>query len=660
MNRINKEAVLLLGILFAALALRLYTYGYEYLMGVDPFHHYKIAEYIVTTGEFPGRWYLSRYPEGELIVQPMGLYYVSVLLYKILGPLGFTFMQAFKLVPPLFGIMTLIPAYFLTKELFGRKTALFSMLILAFLPAFTYRTMSGFYRGDAFFMFFMVLGLYFYLKSLDNPKLAVIAGLSFGFMGVVWNGFIFGFIVLSISLVLYSTTAYVQGKSSKNALLTYIVSVALGAGIVKYLVLIQGHHGGWFLADLTRYIIPATIAFAGFLALLGYITPQLSSRGKLLAVLGISMTSIAAAFYFSPEVAKKMLLGYGLVKGGDPFLRTIGELYPPSLQHLWQYFSVTSLLFLAGSVFLVREHRLKTVTIAAWVLAGLYVLSAAIRYTFLASVPIGIVAALFLSKLDKTKLKALLPGILLLTVALTGVQFAAGNAPTISDEWYEALNFLKTQEPGTVLTWWDYGSWVQGITGYPTVTDTVHGQDVNRMRETARIFLETNESATLGALQKYDTKYVIINVDMIGQMKNINTLLGTDYQYPLFLYSGKKQVFGTVAADYSDFFVLDTAEGKMVLYNREGKVRAVKRVYWREKDNLRYVEYSNVPTIEGTVYIPEKEITAHFPDKDFIIYVPPNLDNTLLTSLMLLDGWGFGKYELIFKNSQVRIYRIKK
>ena len=664
MNRINKEAAILLGVLLMALALRLYTYGYEYLMGVDPFHHYKIAEYIVTTGEFPERWYLSRYPEGELIVQPMGLYYVSVILYKILGPLGSSFMDVFKLATPLFGVATLIPVYLMTKDLFDKKSAFYAVLILAFLPAFTYRTMSGFYRGDAFFMFFMATGLYFYLKSLDNPKLAVIAGLSFGFMGLVWNGFIFGFIVLSVSLVLYSLSAYVQGKSSKNAPLSYIVSVALGVGIIKYLVLIQGHHGGWFLPDLTGYIIPATIAFTGSLSLLGYLTPQLSFRRRLLAVLGLSVTAMTATFYFSPEVVKKMLFGYGMVKG-DGWLGTIGELHPPALQHLWEYFPITSLLFLGGIAFLLRAPRPKTVIIAAWVLAGLYVLSAAIRYTFLASIPIGIIAALFLSKVDKIKLKTLPSGILLLAVALTGVQFAAANTPTISDEWYEGLSFLKTQEQDTVLTWWDYGSWVQGITGYPTVTDTVHGQDANRMRETARIFLETNESATLAALKKYDTKYVIIDVNMIGQMKNIRKVGQLSimeqvkrYQYSLFLYRGEQRVFGAKAADYSDLFVLNADDGKMVLHNRQGKVKAIKSVYWREKDNLRHMEYDNVPTTEGTVYIPEKGIITHFPDDDFIIYIPPDLEDTFLTSLMLLDGKGFDKYELIFKNSQVRIYKI--
>ena len=282
MNRINKEIVLIIGILLLALTIRLFTYGYEYLLGVDPFHHYRIVEHIVETGEFPNRWHLSRYPDGELIVQPMGLYYLSVLIYKPLSILGFSLIDIFKLTTPIFGVLTLIPVYFITKEVFDKKSALYAVLILSFIPAFTYRTMAGFYRGETFFIFFMVTGLYFYIKSLENPKWSIIAGLAFGLMGLVWNGFIFGFVVLSLALILYSSLAYIKGENKKNAIISYLISITLGVVIIQYLIMIQGHHGGWYLPDVIRYIIPTTIAFSGFILILGYIRPHLSVHGKII------------------------------------------------------------------------------------------------------------------------------------------------------------------------------------------------------------------------------------------------------------------------------------------------------------------------------------------------------------------------------------------
>ena len=91
---------------------------------------------------------------------------------------------------------------------------------------------------------------------------------------------------------------------------------------------------------------------------------------------------------------------------------------------------------------------------------------------------------------------------------------------------------------------------------------------------------------------------------------------------------------------------------------KENNIQAVKHVYWRESGILKHVEHGNIPTFEGGIYIPEKGFTTHFPDDDFIIYISPDLEESLLTSLLFLDGKGFNNYIQIFKNSQIRIYKI--
>jgi|ETNmetMinimDraft_20_1059909.scaffolds.fasta_scaffold01332_8 dolichyl-diphosphooligosaccharide--protein glycosyltransferase len=658
MNRINKEIVLIIGILLLALTIRLFTYGYEYLLGVDPFHHYRIVEHIVETGEFPNRWHLSRYPDGELIVQPMGLYYLSVLIYKPLSILGFSLIDIFKLTTPIFGVLTLIPVYFITKEVFDKKSALYAVLILSFIPAFTYRTMAGFYRGETFFIFFMVTGLYFYIKSLENPKWSIIAGLAFGLMGLVWNGFIFGFVVLSLALILYSSLAYIKGENKKNAIISYLISITLGVVIIQYLIMIQGHHGGWYLPDVIRYIIPTTIAFSGFILILGYIRPHLSVQLRVLILSGLSAIGLLSAFYFLPEIVEKLILGYGMVKETDPFLQTIGELQSPSIEELWRYFFITSVLFLGGIIVIIREQKVKSIIITAWALAGIYVLTGGFRYMLLGGIPIAIIAASFLNSIDNNKLKIIPTGVLLLLIIFTGIQFATENKPIMSDEWHDSLIFLESQEEGPVLTWWDYGSWVQGVTGFPTITDTVHGQDINRIRETANLLLETNGTVIQKTIKKYGIKYVIVDVNMIGQMHNINKILGTEHQFPLHVYNGKKHVYGISADDYSDFLVVSAINEKIVFLKKENNIQAVKHVYWRESGILKHVEHGNIPTFEGGIYIPEKGFTTHFPDDDFIIYISPDLEESLLTSLLFLDGKGFNNYIQIFKNSQIRIYKI--
>jgi asparagine N-glycosylation enzyme membrane subunit Stt3 len=147
----RREVLLLSAILLAALALRLTTFPSPHLLGVDPYHHYRIAERVAETGSVPETWYLSNYPEGGVILEPDGLYQVSALLFRLLSPLGISFLEAFKLASPLFGVFVLLPFYLLAVRIFPRKAALYSLAVLALFPAFLYRTFSGFYRGDTFF-----------------------------------------------------------------------------------------------------------------------------------------------------------------------------------------------------------------------------------------------------------------------------------------------------------------------------------------------------------------------------------------------------------------------------------------------------------------------------------------------------------------------------
>jgi dolichyl-diphosphooligosaccharide--protein glycosyltransferase len=686
-----REAVILFAIILVALALRLTTFKYPYLMAYDPFHHYKIAEYIAQGNRFPEVWHLSQYPNGARISEPMGLYYVSVLLYKISKVFGMSFFSAFKLSTPIFGALTIVPAYLLAKEVFNRRTAFFSAVILAFLPAFAYRTFSGFYRGDGFSVFFMVLGFYLFLKSLEleirkSIALALAAGLCFGFMGLVWNGFMFGFVVLSGFAVLYSLVTYLQGKKSR-VLLSYAISAGLGIALIKYSVMVQPHAQG-FIRDLIRYVYPSTLIFSGLLEGIKYKTAHLEMKVRAAPLALIALASPIVVYKLASEVVRNLLTGYGLVKAARVFTQTIGELQPPSLEVLWGKYSILSnlvdfsslpmpgvltlllVLFPLGLLFLARDlyrWNWKALFFGMWALASLFLFKTALRYAFLASIPLAILGALFLvrteEKLSNKRLLHLLPLSVILLVAVNGVTYASQQRPHMTPEWYEALNFLKTQEEGGVMTWWDYGSWIQGIAGFPTTMDTVHGQHVGRVKEVGRALLETNESNTLDTLRRYHVDYILIPVDMIGQMTNVDAILNIsrgDYQYPILGRSGSVRINNIPAEVYGSFYVFNMGGDRLVTYKKGERLHALKRVYWREGGRLFAREYVNLslPSVEGAAYISKGDLSiSQLPLRDFMVYIPPRLEKTLLTSLMLLEGMGSEHQKLIYSNSQVRIYK---
>ncbi len=249
----------------------------------------------------------------------------------------------------------------MTRDVFSKRAGFYAIIILAFLPANLHRTVAGYYRGDAFFMFFAVLSFYLFIRSIKDKSIpaAVLAGLSFGLMGLVWNGYLFGFVIAILS--------FIQGKSSKDVMLKYVIFVGTGILVVKYSMLLQPAR--W---DFTKelVIISATAIFVS-LAL-----DRLRYNKTLLLVL--IAISLVLAFLFHPvhELLQKLLTGYGMVKPtGFPY-DTISELKPISEQQIWNTYRLTFILFPLGFIYLLKEFleekSAEKLFLLVWVLASFY------------------------------------------------------------------------------------------------------------------------------------------------------------------------------------------------------------------------------------------------------------------------------------------------
>ena len=671
MRKLNREWAILLVVLIAAFAARMATFEYT-LLAFDPFHHFAIGKFISLGNEFPELWGLSYYPTGARIGEPPGLYCVSVILYWMLKPFGISYLGAFKLSTPLFGVGTILVIYLFIKDLFNRKTALYSALILSFLPGFMYRTFSGFYRGDAFSVFFMVLGFYLFFKSLDGRMknrigFAVSAGLSFGLMGLVWNGFLFGFVVLSAFVIVYSAATYIWDGKSRQVVLTYVLSAGIGIAMIKYSIMLNPRVEN-YITDLTKYIYPLTIGISILFEGLRYKTKEFSLKNKFYVLTSFLFVGIFAAFQFFEEVLKNLYTGYGMVSAAGSIMPTIGELKPPSNEALWDKYGIAGILAIPGLFYLLKEKQLRSpVFVLVWLLASVFLMKTALRYTFIASLPIAITGAFFLYKIEvkfPKKETRLITTAILIFIMSTGVIFSAEQRPYITPQWVEALEFLEAQDEGGVFTWWDYGSWIQGMAGFPTTLDTVTGQIPSRISHTGRILLLKNESKAMEELEKLKVDYAVIPVDMVGQMTNINFILNINpgYQYPLFPKTGDVVVNDVPAERYgSNMYVFDIEGDKVVAVEDGGRLGAFNRVYWREGDTLVKKEYNDfsLPTIDRAVYISKNDLLLNDADiNDFLIPIAPELDGTLLTSLIFLDGEGFDGLELVYGNSQVKIYKV--
>ncbi len=590
----RREVLVLVFVVVIGFLIRMATFRYEqygYFLAFDPGHHFRVSEYIAKTGEMPILWMLSNYPYGAYVVEPFGLYYVSVVVHKLAGwLLGLSFRESFFLTPALIGSLTLVPVYLLLREAASPRAGFYGAMLLALMPANISRSVAGYYRGDAFFLFFAIFAFYFFVRSMKESRLrcAFISGVMLGLSGFVWNGHLFAFVVLAAFLAAHSLLLFLRRRSDTRLMLRFSVAVLTGIAMIKLSVLFQPTR--W---DTSQELLAISFSALGFSLLL-----HLLRRHRLL-LLPIAGAALAAAWVLlpMPVLIKQLITGYGLVKPtGFPY-DTIAELRPTSLGLIKYRFRLIAYLFPAGLALIawewMRERRPELMIIIAWALGSLYLMHAAIRYTFLASPAMAVLAAYLLYRLEhylRPRAAAwVIASLLLGSMSMVATDFAWSLGPAMSPEWNQALHYLKKQEPGSVMVWWDQGGWTQGVTGFPTMLDGTLGQKLRVMCDYGWFMKQRDESAAQRILRKYHIRYVLISPDLLGKIGNIFSvpcrLWENDMWYTYYTYNRSGSFMGYPAK----FYVSSNNRSFYVLNVTEANTSKLVAVFWSRSDASLWV-----------------------------------------------------------------------
>jgi len=104
--------------------------------------------------------------------------------FYILGAIGLLFFgvkdYAILYTSAIFGVLSIILIYLIAKNIFSEITAFLAALLLAVSPFHITYSRSGYSQVTA--TFFILLGIYFYLKATEKRnKFLILAGLSFGY-----------------------------------------------------------------------------------------------------------------------------------------------------------------------------------------------------------------------------------------------------------------------------------------------------------------------------------------------------------------------------------------------------------------------------------------------------------------------------------------------
>jgi dolichyl-phosphooligosaccharide-protein glycotransferase len=293
---------------------------------------------------------------------------------------------------------------------------------------------------------------------------------------------------------------------------------------------------------------------------------------------------------------------------------------------------------------------------------------------------------------------------------------ASSAAPVLSPNWFEGLNWIKenTPECSTVVTYWDPGHFIRTI-GKRTVvfdggsqnhvfeiatdstTDGTTVQDFDSgvtrvvtiedgIRTTARIqditatMLTSDESLALEILKDYRKPgckdlYYIASSDLIGKSvwwtyfstwapnkkgtcPAVNNPKGDCYTYNILNLANavptQDAIIYTYPAGGGQAFVLrynpDLDQVEPFISQNNNLLR-VENAFYFTKDGRGALATSENAEVPGMVWVN--------PDKNSIIYMSPELQNSIFTRLFFFDGSGLENFELVNQwGGELKLFKV--
>jgi oligosaccharyl transferase (archaeosortase A-associated) len=299
--------------------------------GVDAWYHMRIVDNLVYNFPHLNSFdpYLI-YPTGSGVVRPFFGYFVAsiVWLFGLGSPTQHTVDIVGVYLPAVLGALTVIPVYFIGKELFNRWAGVISAGLVALLPGeFLGRTILGFtdyHFAEILFTTVAILFLILAVKAARQRQLSfnhikpgnwrviakpliysLLAGLFLGIYFLTWAGALLFVFAISVYFIIQFIIDHLKRRSTG-----YLCFVGTITFTVTLLVFLPASPDRLTLASLLIAIfIP--IALAGLSRLM-------AGRGKPifypLVLLGLGLGGVAILYIIAPSLLKTMVGSLGIFR----------------------------------------------------------------------------------------------------------------------------------------------------------------------------------------------------------------------------------------------------------------------------------------------------------------------------------------------------------
>jgi len=522
MSKIDSLSVktkILLVMLFASL-IRLFPLSFLLSDGRVTFvsydSYYHIRNILYTTQHFPEHIlsdsYIN-YPLGFDISWPP-LYDMLISLVSLVVGLGSPSDSTIELVAALFpvviGTLSLVPLYFTSSALFGRRVGLYSIVVFAVMPIHLMVSMFGatdhhvaeiLLSTTAFTLFIFSLkegADHDVCRTLTKSDLiscirsrsaifSIGAGITLAVSVLTWTGspiFIGLFalyvpVQLALDLKVKRNSGYILASSCIMYLSALVFVIPFVAIMVREGYELSAAFVSWFHV---LYIL----SMIGFTLMCWVVAHFIGNRGQwwhyLLAILVLIAVVVIGTRSMMPTFFSNIISGIGYLLGFDETLSTINEALPLfwdqygdfTLSSVWGGFGLFFLSAFASLLLILRKgFPSKNPTIAFFVIWSVIVFVLALsqrRFMYLLSINVAVLSGYFMGQLhswlmpeavkehggkrkkvqtDPSKMPLLLIlGMLLLPGVLISVA-AVSNPSVMPSDWQETLDWVKDHTPVT-------------------------------------------------------------------------------------------------------------------------------------------------------------------------------------------------------------------
>jgi len=697
--------ILLFIIFIISLQLRMVTTNTKWLLAYDPYFQYRHTKDVVEDGVLSSWDEFSYYPPGRPLNEAPLLYYVTGYLYIILNPLlGISLMDFCKYMAAIYGAISIFPAYFLGKELSDKYAGALSSLFVGLSPAILTRTMGGFYDTDGMVIFFTLLTMYLLVRAFKRNKYLDYCLATFGLIlfGLAWSAAWYIPLIYLLSIFTYFVVLLFIGNRDKRLKLTVPDSERIKNSFAEFKKML--------IPFIAIFVSASVIIWA-----LGY-----DAVGRILNLL-IFAQNPAKALIVNISVAELQPLNvFGgawdelFARIGMPFIFTI----PGALLLLKRDRKNGALLLTwAGVSFyaITRGIRFMLVFAPAACISSAVAFAESYRdlknageyapfisFGFLASVILSLVrpsAGFLLSIIvvlillvvnRKEEIPEISKPIFLATVLIVAIivlsqgsqaALLRGMSEPVNKNWEDAYMWLKnnTAKDAVVGSWWDPGHRIAGIAERRNIADGAHCYDTDckpglntRITHLGKIFVTSNETEAKEILLKYrgnaSEMYWICSDDLIGKFRWLQ-YFGTGCDGTGELTPGGRekcplysQIFAksygydqnyTIRVYYYDGISVYDDNGRWIaVAERNGVPYFFKKEITYINGTPKVFDFSGFNnTLPGTVWI--------HPDKKYIVFIPPTLENSLFTRMFFYEeNETLKNFELVYKNDQVKIYKL--